>query len=108
MEPSSSQRSPGITETETASSSRKERRPREGADDGADCVARGPPAADCVFNLAALCPAYPIKRLRARREHRHPKASKTEKSPLDPLENHVRYSRSIIQSRQSASGQYPF
>ena len=26
---------------ETASSSRKERRPREGADDGADCVARG-------------------------------------------------------------------
>jgi hypothetical protein len=36
--------------------------------------------ADCVFNLAALYPAYPIKRLRARREHRYPKASKTEKS----------------------------
>ena len=41
---------------------------------------------DCVFNLAALRPAYPIKRLRARREHRHPKASKPGKSlPLDPL-----------------------
>ena len=32
---------------------------------------------DCVFNLAALRPAYPIKRRRARREHRHPEASKT-------------------------------
>ena len=32
---------PGITETETASSSRKERRPREGADDGVDFVASG-------------------------------------------------------------------
>ena len=66
-----------------APDTRKERRPREGADDGADSVARGQPA-DCVFNLAALYPAYPIKRLRARREHRHPKASKTEKS-LPPL-----------------------
>ena len=36
--------------------------PREGADDGADCVARGQPLADCDFNLAALRPAYPIKR----------------------------------------------
>ena len=35
-----------------------------------------------------MYPAYPIKRQRARREHRHPKASKTGKSlPLDPLEN---------------------
>jgi hypothetical protein len=65
---------------ETASSSRKERRPRVGADDGADCVAPAPPPADCVFNLAALHPAYPIKRRRARREDRHPKASKAEKS----------------------------
>ena len=47
--------------------------------------------ADCVFNLAALHPAYPIKRQRARREHRHPKASKTGRaSALDPLENKIR------------------
>jgi hypothetical protein len=59
---------------ETASSSRKERRPREGADDGADFVGSGQ-SADCVFNLAALHPAYPIKRQRARRERRHPTAS---------------------------------
>ena len=32
---------PGIAETETASSSRKGRRPREGADDGVDFVASG-------------------------------------------------------------------
>ena len=35
-----------------ASSSRKERRPREGADDGVDFVARGQSPADCVFDLA--------------------------------------------------------
>jgi len=46
--------------------------------------------ADCGFNRAALRPAYPIKRPRARREHRHPKASKPGKSlPLDPLENTI-------------------
>ena len=69
----------GKPRQETASSSRKERRPREGADNGANSVARGQPA-DCVFNLAALYAAYPIRRLRARREHRHPKAS-TAKEP---------------------------
>ena len=58
----------------------KERRPREGADDGVDFVASGQSPADCVFNLAALRPAYPIKRQRARRERRHPKASKTGES----------------------------
>jgi len=46
--------------------------------------------ADCGFNRAALRPAYPIKRPRARREHRHPKASTPRKSfPLDPLENRI-------------------
>jgi P27 family predicted phage terminase small subunit len=35
-------------------------------------------------------PSLPIKRPRARREHRHPKASKPGKSlPLDPLENKI-------------------
>ena len=49
---------------------------------------------DCGFNRAALRPAYPIKRPRARREHRHPKASNSGKSfPLDPLENAIRPSR---------------
>jgi class 3 adenylate cyclase/tetratricopeptide (TPR) repeat protein len=42
------------------------------------------PPADCVFNLAALRPADPITRQRARRERRHPKASKSGgASPLD-------------------------
>jgi hypothetical protein len=68
------------TRQETASSSRKERRSREGADDGADCVACGQPTTDCDFNQAALHPAYPIKRRRARREHTHPQASKPGKS----------------------------
>jgi hypothetical protein len=74
---------------EAASSSRKERRPREGADDGADFVACGQHKADCVFNLAALQQLTPSSASRARREHRHPKASsKTGRaSPLDPLEN---------------------
>src|SRR5271169_3384638 len=74
---------------ETASSSRKERRPgREQTT--APILSHAANPADCVFNLAAVYPAYPIKRLRARREHRHPKASKTEKSsPLDPLENKI-------------------
>ena len=54
-----SPRIPG--DQEARSSSRKERRPREGADDGADSVARSQPMADCDFNRAALHPAYPIK-----------------------------------------------
>jgi hypothetical protein len=47
---------------EAESSSQEERRPREGADNGADSVACGQRLADCGFNLAALHPAYPIKR----------------------------------------------
>jgi hypothetical protein len=53
--------SPQSTKQEAESSSQEERRPREGADDGADSVACGQPLADCGFNLAALHPAYPIK-----------------------------------------------
>jgi hypothetical protein len=37
-------------------------RPREGADNGTDCVACGQPATDCDFNQAVLYPAHPIKR----------------------------------------------
>jgi hypothetical protein len=45
---------------------------------------------DCDFNQAALHPAYPIKRLRARREHRHPEGVETrQEPPLDPLENEI-------------------
>jgi hypothetical protein len=47
---------------ETASSSRKERRPREGADNGADSAARGQRPADCDFNRAALHSTHHIKR----------------------------------------------
>ena len=40
--------------------------------------------ADCGFNLAALRPAYPVKRPRARREHRHPQGVEyREELPLD-------------------------
>src|SRR5262249_20261443 len=40
------------------------------------------------FNLAALHPAYPIKRLRARREDRHPKGRRPRRAPLDPDSHH--------------------
>jgi hypothetical protein len=52
---------PQSTRQEAESSSHEERRPREGADDGADSVARSQPMADCDFNQAALHPAHPIK-----------------------------------------------
>ena len=47
---------------EAESSSRKERRPREGADDGAASIACGQRPADSDFNRAARNPGYPIKR----------------------------------------------
>jgi hypothetical protein len=51
----------------------------------------GQPLADCDFNLAALHPAYPIKRRTSAEKHRHPKASNPEETPaLDPLENNIR------------------
>jgi hypothetical protein len=49
----------------------------------------GQPMADCDFTIAAL-PAYPIKAKRARKEHRHPKASTPGASALDPLGNNIR------------------
>jgi hypothetical protein len=61
---------------ETASSSRKERRPREGADDGVEPAAS---PADCVFNLAALSQLTPSS-ASERRERRHPKPSITERA----------------------------
>ena len=59
-------------------------RPREGADNGANFVARGQPMADCDFNQAALHQLTPSSAERARRERRHPKASTPQKS-LSPL-----------------------
>ena len=42
------------------------------------------------FQPCRPVPAYPIKRQRARRERRHPKASITGRaSPIDPLENTI-------------------
>ena len=72
------------TRQETASSSREERRPREGADDGADCVARGQSLADCDFNLAALHPAYPIKCRTSTQRTQAPESVDTRRS-LPPL-----------------------
>ena len=50
--------------------------PEGGGDDGADFVACGQRLAACVFNLAALHPAYPIKRRtsvqRTQATRRHP------------------------------------
>jgi hypothetical protein len=66
---------------ETESSSQEERRPREGADDGADCVAAAPHA-DCDFNLAALHPANPIKR---RTSAERTQASPERAHPEEPL-----------------------
>jgi hypothetical protein len=70
----------------------EERRPREGADDGADSVACGLRLADCDFNRAALHPAYPIKRrTSAQRTQASPERRHPEESPaLDPLENNIR------------------
>jgi hypothetical protein len=54
--------------------------PAPARDDGLDSVECAANPADCVFNLAGLHQAYPIKGQRARGEHRHRKASKTTKS----------------------------
>ena len=52
----------------------------------------GQPLADCDFNLAALHPAYPIKRrTSAERTQASPVRRHPEESPaLDPLENSIR------------------
>ena len=52
----------------------------------------GQPLADCDFNLAALHPAYPIKRrTSAERTQASPERRHPEESPaLDPLENNIR------------------
>jgi hypothetical protein len=55
----------------------------------------GQPLADCDFNQAACTQLTPSSAERARREHRHPKASNPEETPaLDPLENNIRRLRS--------------
>jgi hypothetical protein len=63
----------------------EERRPREGVDDGADCVAAAPKA-DCDFNQAALHPAYPIKCRTSTQRTQAPESVDTPKS-LPPLTN---------------------
>ena len=68
------------TRQEAESSSRKERRPREGADDGADSVARGRLLANCDFNQAALHPAYPIKCRTSTQRTQAPESVDTRKS----------------------------
>jgi len=83
---------------EAASSSRKERRPRERADDGADFVARGQHKADCVFNLAALHSAYPIKRQPSAQRTQAAHGVENRKSlSLDPLENTIGRGQSVTE-----------
>jgi hypothetical protein len=57
----------------------------------------GQPLADCDFNLAALHPAYPIKRrTSAERTQASPERRHPEESPaLDPLENNINPCRFI-------------
>ena len=83
-------KSPKSTRQEAESSSHEERRPREGANDGADFVARSQPMADCDFNQAALHPAHPIKRRTSAQRTQAPESVDTERaSHLDPLENDI-------------------
>ena len=76
------------TRQETASSSQEERRPREGADDGADIVAWAYDWPTAISTEPPCTQLTPSSAERARREHRHPKAS-TPRSlpPLTPFEN---------------------
>ena len=84
------------TRQEAESSSQEERRPREGADDGVDFVARGQPMTDCDFNRAALRPAYPIKCRTSTQRTQAPESVDTRRaSALDPLENGIRPKRTL-------------
>jgi len=66
---------PQSTRQEAESSSQEERRPREGVDDGADSVA-GANRWPTAISTEPLCTQLtPSSAERARREHRHPKAS---------------------------------
>ena len=78
------------TRQEAESSSHEERRPREGADDGVDFVARGQPWPTAISTEPPCTQLTPSSAERARRERRHPKASTAEEPPLDPLENGIR------------------
>ena len=76
---------PKPTKQEAETSSQEERRPREGADDGVDCVAGAlwPTAISTEPRCTQLTPSSAE---RARRERRHPKASTAKKSlALDPI-----------------------
>ena len=78
------------TRQEAESSSHEERRPREGANDGANSVARSQPSADCDFNQAALHPAHPIKCRTSTQRTQAPESVDTRRaSALDPLENNI-------------------
>jgi hypothetical protein len=51
----------------------------------------GQPLADCDFNLAALHPAYPIKRRTSAQRTQAPESVENRRaSALDPLENNIR------------------
>ena len=68
------------TRQEAESSSQEERRPREGADDGADFVA-GQPLATAISTEPRCTQLTPSRAKGARRERRHPTASTPEELP---------------------------
>jgi transposase len=82
---------PAPTGQEVEPSSRAERRPREGADDGADSVACDH-LTDCDFNRAAPHPADPIKCHMSTQRTQTPEAvdiATNQPPSLDPLENTI-------------------
>jgi hypothetical protein len=75
---------------ETASSSRKQPRPREGADDGADSVARGPAQGRLRFQPRRPAPSLPHQApASAQRTQASQGVETQEELPLDPLENTI-------------------
>ena len=100
---------PQSTRQEAESSSQEERRPREGADDGADSVAGANPGR-LRFQPSRPAPSLPHQvpnehaENTGTRKRRHPKSL----PPLDPLENGIRAHRAPgvdgWRSRISAQG----
>src|SRR5207248_6281397 len=98
-----------LTGQEVEPSSRAERRPREGADDGADSVACGQ-FGRLRFQPSRSAPSRPHQvPYRARRERRHPTGvniAHNKPPPLDPLENTIVQNRklrtlnTIVQNRK--------
>ena len=91
--PSSNRPEPGPEDRRPTRASERERRPREGADDGADSVARGQsPRPTAVSTMPLSHPAYPIKCHPSTQRTQAPNGiirSQPEQPDLDQLENTI-------------------